>query len=106
MRVFGGISLLIAALWLGAADGGGGPDGVLPRRSRRGGIEAGPSRRARAISSKSSQRATTLSPAVRWSRRPSVRKSPEEIYAVQQIYALRLKRAELAPSAAFTLNDP
>ena len=30
----------------------------------------------------------------------------EEIYAVQQIYALRLKRAELAPSVAFTLNDP
>jgi outer membrane beta-barrel protein len=30
----------------------------------------------------------------------------EEIYAVQQIYALRLKRVELAPSAAFTLNDP
>lgn len=30
----------------------------------------------------------------------------EEIYAVQQIYALRLKRFEAAPSAAFTLNDP
>ena len=30
----------------------------------------------------------------------------EEIYAVQQIYALRLKRFELAPSAAFTVNDP
>ena len=30
----------------------------------------------------------------------------EEIYAVQQIYALRLKRFELAPSASFTLNDP
>jgi outer membrane beta-barrel protein len=30
----------------------------------------------------------------------------EEIYAVQQIYALRLKRHELAPSVAFTLNDP
>jgi hypothetical protein len=30
----------------------------------------------------------------------------EEIYAVQQIYALRLKRLELGPSAAFTLNDP
>ena len=30
----------------------------------------------------------------------------EEIYAVQQIYALRLKRFELAPSVAFTLNDP
>ncbi len=30
----------------------------------------------------------------------------EEIYAVQQIYALRLKRFEMAPSAAFTLNDP
>ncbi len=28
------------------------------------------------------------------------------IYAVQQIYALRLKRLELAPSVAFTLNDP
>jgi outer membrane beta-barrel protein len=30
----------------------------------------------------------------------------EEIYAVQQIYALRLNRVELAGSAAFTLNDP
>jgi outer membrane beta-barrel protein len=30
----------------------------------------------------------------------------EEIYAVQQIYALRLKRLELAPSVAITLNDP
>jgi outer membrane beta-barrel protein len=30
----------------------------------------------------------------------------EEIYAVQQIYALRLNRLELAPSVAFTLNDP
>lgn len=30
----------------------------------------------------------------------------EEIYAVQQIYALRLNRFELAPSVAFTLNDP
>jgi outer membrane beta-barrel protein len=30
----------------------------------------------------------------------------EEIYAVQQIYALRLKRVELAPSVAFALNDP
>ncbi|MCA9574765.1 MAG: outer membrane beta-barrel domain-containing protein [Polyangiales bacterium] len=30
----------------------------------------------------------------------------EEIYAVQQIYALRLNRFELAPSAAFVVNDP
>lgn len=30
----------------------------------------------------------------------------EEIFAVQQIYALRINRVELAPSAAFTLNDP
>ncbi len=30
----------------------------------------------------------------------------EEIYAVQQVYALRLNRVELAPSAAFTVNDP
>jgi outer membrane beta-barrel protein len=30
----------------------------------------------------------------------------EEIYAVQQIYALRLHRWELAPSASFNMNDP
>ena len=30
----------------------------------------------------------------------------EEVYAVQQIYALRLNRLELAPSATFTINDP
>jgi outer membrane beta-barrel protein len=30
----------------------------------------------------------------------------EEIYAVQQIYALRKNRIELAPSIGFTLNDP
>ncbi|MEM6960522.1 MAG: outer membrane beta-barrel domain-containing protein [Myxococcota bacterium] len=30
----------------------------------------------------------------------------EEIYAVQQIFALRLNRLEVAPSFAFTLNDP
>ena len=37
---------------------------------------------------------------------PQLQEVSEEIYAVQQIYALRLKRLELAPSAAFTLNDP
>ena len=30
----------------------------------------------------------------------------EEIFAVQQIYALRINRVEVAPSASFTLNDP
>lgn len=30
----------------------------------------------------------------------------EEIYAVQQIYALRINRFELGGSAAFTMNDP
>ncbi|MGE3629577.1 MAG: outer membrane beta-barrel domain-containing protein, partial [Sandaracinaceae bacterium] len=30
----------------------------------------------------------------------------EEIFAVQQIYALRINRVELIPSVAFTLNDP
>lgn len=30
----------------------------------------------------------------------------EEIFAVQQIFALRINRVELSPSAAFTLNDP
>jgi len=37
---------------------------------------------------------------------PEREETVEEIYAVQQIYALRLKRFELAPSAAFTVNDP
>lgn len=36
-------------------------------------------------------------------RRGEVR---EEIYAVQQIYALRINRVELTPSVSFTLNDP
>ncbi len=30
----------------------------------------------------------------------------EEIYAVQQIYALRINRLEVAPSLGFTVNDP
>ncbi len=30
----------------------------------------------------------------------------EEIYAVQQIYALRINRVEVAPNVGFTLNDP
>ncbi len=34
------------------------------------------------------------------------KEAKEEIYAVQQIYALRLNRFELAPSVAFTVNDP
>ena len=34
------------------------------------------------------------------------KESVEEIYAVQQVYALRLKRFELSTSAAFNLNDP
>lgn len=33
------------------------------------------------------------------------REISEEIYAVQQIYALRINRVEVAPSIAFTLND-
>ena len=32
--------------------------------------------------------------------------SAEEIYAVQQVYALRLNRLELLPSFAITINDP
>ena len=36
----------------------------------------------------------------------STETTDEEIYAVQQMYALRINRLELAPSAAFTLNDP
>ncbi len=37
---------------------------------------------------------------------PRTTESVEEIYAVQRTYALRLNRVELAPSAAFTINDP
>lgn len=37
---------------------------------------------------------------------PREQEAAEEIYAVQQIYALRNGRVELAPSAAFTVNDP
>jgi len=39
-------------------------------------------------------------------RAPRTREAAEEIYAVQQIYALRNGRVELTPSAAFTVNDP
>lgn len=35
-----------------------------------------------------------------------VEEAREEIYAVQQIYALRLNRVELSPSYSATLNDP
>ena len=34
------------------------------------------------------------------------REAREEIFAVQQIYALRINRVEVSPSAAFSLNDP
>ena len=37
---------------------------------------------------------------------PRVTETVEEIYAVQRIYALRLNRVELAPSLAFSMNDP
>src|SRR5262245_51045608 len=39
-------------------------------------------------------------------RGPRPTETVEEIYAVQQIYALRLHRWEIAPSAAFNMNDP
>jgi outer membrane beta-barrel protein len=38
--------------------------------------------------------------------RPTYTEAVEEIFAVQQIYALRINRVEVLPSAAFTLNDP
>lgn len=36
----------------------------------------------------------------------SAQEAREEIYAVQQIYALRINRVEINPSVSFTLNDP
>src|SRR6185503_9265315 len=37
---------------------------------------------------------------------PKERESAEEIYAVQRMYVVRSGRFELAPSLAFTVNDP
>ena len=37
---------------------------------------------------------------------PRPTESAEEIYAVQQVYALRINRLEISPSIAATLNDP
>ncbi len=37
---------------------------------------------------------------------PRSTEASEEIYAVQQIYALRINRVELTPNVGFTLNDP
>lgn len=37
---------------------------------------------------------------------PRATETAEEIYAVQRIYALRINRVELAPSIAFSVNDP
>jgi len=37
---------------------------------------------------------------------PRATASQEEVYAVQQVYALRINRVELLPSFAFTVNDP
>ncbi len=45
-------------------------------------------------------------PEQRAEKGPKRTETVEEIYAVQQIYALRINRLELAPSFAFTLNDP
>lgn len=37
---------------------------------------------------------------------PRLDEAREEIFAVQQIYALRINRVELIPTVSFTLNDP
>ena len=39
-------------------------------------------------------------------RAPRSTETVEEIYAVQQIYALRINRVEVAPNVGFTMNDP
>jgi outer membrane beta-barrel protein len=38
--------------------------------------------------------------------RPDRNEAREEIFAVQQIYALRINRVEVSPSVAFSVNDP
>jgi len=49
---------------------------------------------------------STSAPKATTSTGPKLNEVSEEIYAVQQVYALRNNRLELMPSFGFTLNDP
>jgi len=49
---------------------------------------------------------TTSAPKGPTNAGPKLKEVSEEIYAVQQVYALRNNRLELMPSFGFTLNDP
>ena len=106
MRFFGGIALLTAALWL-----------TLPTAARAqmefsldevDEEESKPAKKQESQGDLIEELAAGDDTADNAPVEPAPQREEfaEEIYAVQQIYALRLKRLELAPSAAFTLNDP
>ncbi len=50
--------------------------------------------------------ADTSGPTAKAEEGPKLKEVSEEIYAVQQIYALRKNRLEILPSFGFSLNDP
>ncbi|MBW2507860.1 MAG: outer membrane beta-barrel domain-containing protein [Deltaproteobacteria bacterium] len=106
MRVFGGIALLMAAFWLTLP-----PAAEAQMEFSLDEVEEEEAKPAEKQTSEgdlieelaASDDTASDGPAEPEPQREEI---AEEIYAVQQIYALRLKRVELAPSAAFTLNDP
>ena len=106
MRVFGGIALLTAALWLTLPMAAEAQmefsldevDEEEPKATKK--QESQGDLIEELAAGDDSAQDGPVEPA------PQREEIAEEIYAVQQIYALRLKRLELAPSAAFTLNDP
>jgi outer membrane beta-barrel protein len=106
MRVFGGIALLMAAFWLTL------PPAVQAQMEfsldEVEGEEAKPAQKQESEGDLIEELAASDDTASDGPAEPVPQREEiaEEIYAVQQIYALRLKRVELAPSAAFTLNDP
>jgi len=107
MRVFGGIALLMAAFWLTP------PPAVQAQMEFS--LDEVDEEEAKPADKKQESQGDLIEELAAGDDtasdeplepEPQREEFAEEIYAVQQIYALRLKRLELAPSAAFTLNDP
>ncbi|MEM7139283.1 MAG: outer membrane beta-barrel domain-containing protein [Myxococcota bacterium] len=110
MRVFGGITLLLAALCLALPASVGAQmefsldevDDEKPNKPAEKTVEKDAAQEGDLIEQLAAEQAVEGPDEPLPEREETV----EEIFAVQQIYALRLKRLELAPSAAFTVNDP
>lgn len=104
MREFGGIALVMAALcWVFPAAVQAQMEFSLDEAEEAESAEAAPKSEGDLIEQLAAGDDAAEGPT---EPEPQREEMAEEIYAVQQIYALRLKRFELAPSAAFTLNDP